>query len=117
MSFTLQGKLIKRNDAKQVSDKFTIREFVIEDSSTQYPQLIQMQLTQDRVDILDSFQLGENVSVSFNIKGREWTSPQGDIRYFTTLEAWKIDSMNSSEAMASALENAGPGVDNDDLPF
>ena len=116
--FQLQGKLIKINDTRQVSDKFAIREFVVEESSSQYPQLIQMQVTQDKCVLLDGFTLGQDVSINFNIKGREWTSPAGDVKYFTTLEAWKLEASGSPEAMGRALEATQVnGVSKDELPF
>lgn len=116
--FQLQGKLIKINDTKKVSDKFSVREFVVEESSSQYPQLIQMQVTQDKCVLLDGFTLGQDIMINFNIKGREWTSPQGEVKYFTTLEAWKLDATGSPEVMGEALESSDlNGVNKDDLPF
>lgn len=61
-----------------------------------YPQTIIIQFTQQRCDLLDSLQVGQRVKVYVNIRGREWTSPQGEIKYFNTIEAWKIEVIQTT---------------------
>jgi hypothetical protein len=116
----ITGIIKVKKDEQSVSEKFKKREFVLTDNSSQYPQYISLQLTQDRCSLLDQVQVGENVVVHFNIRGREWTSPQGEIKYFNTLEAWKIDRMAGGASQSAAPEYAentqGP-QDKDDLPF
>jgi hypothetical protein len=117
----LTGIIKVKKEEQVVSDKFRKREFVLTDNSSQYPQLISFQLTQDRCSLLDQIQVGETVVVHFNIRGREWTSPQGEVKYFNTLEAWKIDRgpAGSSQPMEQ-YENVPTGQsvqDKDDLPF
>ena len=73
-----------------VNDKFQKREFVVT-SDGDYPQHVSFQLTQDRCDMLDTAIPGNKITVHFNLRGREWTSPQGEVKYFNTLEAWKIE--------------------------
>lgn len=102
MSNTITGTIKVIGTTSQVSDKFRKREIVITDNSnSQYPQHIIMQATQDRCSILDQFYVGDEVTVSFNLRGREWTSPQGEIKYFNTLEVWKI-------ARNGVAKQAGP---------
>lgn len=110
-----EGTLIVLKDAEAISAKFTKREFVIEDSS-QYPQKVSFQLTQDKCDLLDVFKLGDSVKVNFNLRGRDWTSPQGEIKYFNTLEAWKIDLIPSSGPIAQP-ETIAIDDSANDLPF
>ncbi len=85
------GKLHVKFDAVAVSDKFTKRDFVlmIADNPT-YPQYVSFQLTQDKCALLDLVEANMDVTVSFNLRGRAWTSPQGETKYFNTLEAWRI---------------------------
>ena len=103
-----------------MNDRFRKREFVLTDNSSQYPQFISFQLTQDRCSLLDSIQPGETITVHFNIRGREWTSPQGEIKYFNTLEAWKLDRNasggNYDQSAPEYFDNA-PVSGKDDLPF
>jgi hypothetical protein len=117
----LKGILKLKKDEQSVSEKFKKREFVLTDNSSQFPQHISFQLTQDRCSLLDSVQVGEVINVHFNIRGREWTSPQGEIKYFNSLEAWKIDRNAGDHSQASAEQyeaNASTQSPvSDDLPF
>ena len=61
-----------------------------------YPQTIIIQFTQQRCDLLESLQVGQNVKVYINIKGREWTNPQGETKYFNTIEGWKIEVIQTT---------------------
>lgn len=86
------GKLLVKFDTHQVSDSFKKREFVLEVvDNPQYPQTPIFQFTQDRVKFLDNYQLGQMVTIEYNLRGREWISPAGEKKYFNTLEAWRIN--------------------------
>jgi len=131
--FKLTGTIKVIQETQRISDKFQKREFVVTDTTSMYPQDILFQATQDKCNLLDQFQANDNVEVSFNLRGREWTSPQGEVKYFNTIEAWRIEKQGQSQPMGmpasgpSAI-NMGteplPGVgaataadDDDDLPF
>ena len=116
----LTGIIKVKKEEQAVNDKFRKREFVLTDNSSQYPQQISFQLTQDRCSLLDQVQVGDTVVVHFNIRGREWTSPQGELKYFNSLEAWKIDRNASGPSQPiEQYENipTGQSQDKDDLPF
>jgi hypothetical protein len=115
-------------ETQQVSDKFKKREFVLTvDPSSQYPQHVSFQFTQDKCSLLDSVRVGEELKVHFNLRGREWTSPKDGItKYFNTLEAWRIEkvggagSSSSSSAAAAPVESTEAFTatsQDDDLPF
>lgn len=123
------GQLKVKFDTQKVSDKFQKREFVLStDLSTPYPQHVSFQLTQDKCNVLDQFNPGEELKVQFNLRGREWNGPQG-IKYFNTLEAWRIERVGATNNSTPAQNNiathentAAPVFnssisDNDDLPF
>lgn len=74
---------------------FEKRDLVIV-TEEQYPQTIIIQFTQQRCDLLDSLQVGQNVKVYINIRGREWTNQQGEIKYFNTIEGWKIEVIQTT---------------------
>jgi len=96
MSYKLTGLIKVLNPTVQVNEKFAKREFVVTDNSTQYPQDIQFQATQDKCAMMDSFQVGQNVEVSFNLRGREWVNPKSNVAmYFNSLEAWKIEAVGN----------------------
>ena len=92
----IQGR-IKQIFPSQVigQNGFEKRDLVIV-TEEQYPQTIIIQFTQQRCDLLDSLQLGQNVKVYINIRGREWTNPQGEIKYFNTIEGWKIEFVQTT---------------------
>jgi hypothetical protein len=77
------------------SNSFKKRDLVIT-TIEQYPNDIIIQFTQQRCDLLDSLQVGQNVKVYINIRGREWTNPQGEIKYFNTIEGWKIEVIQTT---------------------
>jgi hypothetical protein len=125
------GTLKTKFDTQKVSDRFQKREFVITtDANTPYPQHVSFQVTQDKCNILDQFNSGEEIKVQFNLRGREWNGPQG-VKYFNTLEAWRIERVqggNSQPQQSSNTSSANAGAssapvftsnpaDNDDLPF
>src|SRR6185436_14901095 len=119
-----KGKLKVKGSEQAVSDRFRKREFVIVDDSSQYPQYISFQLTQDKCALLDNINVGDEITVSFNLRGREWKSPQGEIKYFNSLEAWKIDVGSTETASVPSLHdepmqehNRMTGESTDDLPF
>jgi hypothetical protein len=89
-TITIKGKLKVINPTVQVSEKFAKREFVIETTTEMYPQSIAVQLSQDKCNLLDGLFVGQEVDVDVNLRGREWTSPQGEVKYFNTIEAWRI---------------------------
>lgn len=118
---------------QNVSATFRKRELVVT-TDEQYPQTVAIEFTQDKVDLLDRVREGEAVSVSINIRGREWTSPQGDVRYFVSLQGWRVqgasagapaaqNAASAATAMAAAPVPPAPSapsfapVPDDDLPF
>jgi hypothetical protein len=123
------GQLKLKYDTQKVSDKFQKRDFVLAtDLSTPYPQYVSFQVTQDKCSMLDSYNQGDEIKVQFNLRGREWNGPQG-IKYFNTLEAWRIEKVNAGQAPSSSQNNGGMQEntaapvfnssisDADDLPF
>ena len=89
----IKGKVKVINPTQVVSEKFKKREFVIT-TEGQYSQDILFHVTKEKVDWLNDIQIGGDVEVLFNLRGNEWTSPQGEVKYFNTLEAWRINKMN-----------------------
>jgi hypothetical protein len=106
MSYQLTGKIKSIGAVEQKSDTFRMRMFVVTvDADTNYPQHIQLQATNDKCDLLNSFAAGSDVTVAFNLRGREWVNPADNTtKYFNTLDAWRI------EAATAGAPQANPGV-------
>ena len=106
MAFDVVGKLHVAYETKQVSERFSKREFVIEVADGKYPQFVSFQLTGDRGYALVVFRVGDQVRVTVNLRGREWRNPQGEVKYFNSLDVWKL------EAARSTNESRGNGAGN-----
>lgn len=87
MEHKLKGKLILKSEPKQVSEKFRVMDFVIETPDEKYPQKIQLQVLNDRIQEMDKFKTGEELEVTFDIRGREYNG-----KYYNSLNAYKIES-------------------------
>lgn len=127
-TFETTGTLKVKMDTQVVSEKFSKREFVLTTEATSnYPQQVSFQLTQDKCSMLDAYNIGDEIKVSFNLRGREWNGPNG-VRYFNTLEAWRLErAQGGAQAQAPRQESysapAAPSSSSsaapieDDMPF
>lgn len=115
MAFELSGKLIEIFNTIQVKDNFRKREFVVEKKETvggtEYSDPVKFQLINDRCDIIDSFNLNDQVKVSFNIRGNRWER-DGNVNYFINLAAWKIEKESAEFKEGKDV----PFPDESDLP-
>ena len=143
MAYDVTGRLHEIFDEQQVSEKFRKREFVLEVQDGQYPQQIKFQLTQDKTSVIDPYKTGDEVKVTFDLRGRGFNK-NGQMLYFTNLEAWRVEPASGGGAPAGgggssygqqqpaarpAAQNQNPnlraqptaqpiaGDDDNDLPF
>nr|WP_315159116.1 DUF3127 domain-containing protein [uncultured Flavobacterium sp.] len=122
------GKVKVINPVQQVSASFKKREIVVI-TDEQYPQHISVEFQQDKTDLLNSYAVGEPVKVSINLRGREWVSPQGEVKHFNTIVGWRIEKQAPVAASAPAQAPPMPAAEAfapatnfneeeaDDLPF
>ena len=121
----IKGKILELKDTVQVTDTFKKREFIVEYAENpQYPEFVKFELVQDKCDLIDNLQVGQEVEVHFNLRGRKWTDPQGEVKYFNSLQAWRIDPVatapNAGGDPGNTQEPAWLDSDDqadDDLPF
>jgi hypothetical protein len=142
MAYDVTGRLHEIFDEQQVSEKFRKREFVLEVQDGQYPEQIKFQLVQDKTALIDPYKMGDEVKVTFNLRGRGFNK-NGQMLYFTNLEAWRIEPATGGApagggsssygqqqpAARPAAQNQNPnlraqptaqpiaGDDDNDLPF
>ncbi|GLB48438.1 DUF3127 domain-containing protein [Neptunitalea lumnitzerae] len=106
---------------------FRKRELVVT-TEEQYPQHILVEFVQDKCDLLNTFQVGQPVKVSINLRGREWTNPQGETKYFNSIQGWRIESLVQEQNPSNQMPPVPPmdafepaddfkEDDYDDLPF
>jgi len=119
----IKAKMFEIFKIQQVTNTFKKREFVVEYAENpQYPEFLKFELIQDKCDILDDFSIGQEAEVHFNLKGRKWTNPKGEIVYFNTLQAWRILDTSSPpddkpQDDAPPLPDEPPPFLDDDIPF
>jgi single-strand DNA-binding protein len=103
MSFEITGKLYKKFATENKSATFQTREFVLEIMDGNYPQLIKFQMVQERCQILDTFNEGEEIKVHFDLRGREW---QG--KFLTNLNCWRVENGTANGATQPIARAAAP---------
>jgi translation initiation factor IF-3 len=122
----VQGKIKMIDETKTYGNNgFRKRELVVT-TEEQYPQHIMIEFVQDKTELLNNFQVGQNVKVSINLRGREWVNPQGETKYFNSIQGWRIE--NIDQAVSGDMPPLPPEdafepatdfneEDHDDLPF
>ena len=125
MSFEITGKLVAKYDTVQRTETFKTREFVIEKTEDiggrTISNYVKFQSVQDRTSMPDRFNIGDEVKVSFNIKGTKWVK-DGRENYITNLDAWRMEHVKlgqetGNNAPQSSAVDFPPGDMVDDLPF
>lgn len=104
---------------------FRKREIVVT-TTEQYPQHIMIEFVQDKCDVLNGYEVGQNVEIGINLRGRDWVNQQGETKYFNSIQGWKISKLEpntegpekAKKAINQAFEPAGDlNEEHDDLPF
>lgn len=122
------GKIRVLSAEQQVTATFKKRELVVT-TDEQYPQHIMIEFGQDKCDLLNNFNVGDAVKVSINLRGREWVSPQGETKFFNSLQGWRVEKQAAAGSETPAQTPAMPAAaafapatdlneeEADDLPF
>ena len=122
----LQGTVKKLFETQTFGSGFQKREMILL-TQEQYPQPISIEFLSDKINLLDNVSEGESVKIGINIRGREWTNPQGEVKYFNSISAWRLEKSTDNAAMPTSAgqptqapaSNTNPFSDeeDDDLPF
>lgn len=128
----IKGNVHRVFETQTMSEKFSKREMVLK-TNEKYPQLITIQVINDKCALLDNIQEGEHVTAKINLRGREWINKLGEAKYFNTIEAWSVvystpeDSETDFDAKKYAVNEANKMFkkdiekqyepNDDDLPF
>ncbi|MDZ7847988.1 MAG: DUF3127 domain-containing protein [Owenweeksia sp.] len=122
----VEGIIKKIEDTQQIKETFKKRNLVVT-TEEQYPQHLLVEFVQDKTSLLDQFNEGDKVTIGINLRGREWQSPQGEVKYFNSINGWRIEK--KEPAMSNNAASSGPAdmppmppmqdesEDEDDLPF
>ncbi|MXV37244.1 DUF3127 domain-containing protein [Flavobacteriaceae bacterium Ap0902] len=129
----ITGKVTKIFDTQTFQSGFKKREIIVT-TEEQYPQPISIEFLQEKTEIPDSLNIGDMVNVSINIRGREWTSPDGVVKYFNSIVGWRVEKVKTESIQPGNPSTTGnaPSPENfssdkvsdlsgeddvDDLPF
>ena len=123
----VQGSIKVIGEVQEISATFKKRELVVS-TDEQYPQTLSIEFIQNKTDLLNKFEIGQNVKVGINLRGREWENPQTkEIKYFNSIQGWRIELLENSNSDDDLppLDNLSPfepasetnDEDLDDLPF
>jgi hypothetical protein len=111
---TIKGTIKRIGATVSVSDgKFSKRELILT-TTDQYPQIVSVELQQKACSIADDLKVGQDIEAYINIRGREWTSPQGEVKVFNTIVCWKVDANPFTQTNDPQVEYSKPSA-NDDL--
>lgn len=121
----VQGKIKKIDDTKEYGNNGFRKREVVVTTEEQYPQFILVEFVQDKCDLLNKFQVGQDVKIGINLRGREWVNPQGETKYFNSVQGWRIENLQPSAGGNGAMpppEDFEPAKnlneeEHDDLPF
>ena len=97
----------------------TRKKSLILKTDERFSQILEIEFLNDKINLIDGYDVGEQVEIPINIRGREWTSPKGELKYFMSLSGWKIDR---TVALTNAVQNqdrkeAKIEEETEDLPF
>lgn len=124
MGYKASGTVHKIGETKTLgANGFQKRELIVTTADNpKYPQMVSFELAKDRVSLADDLREGDAVEIEFDVRGREWRSPSGEIKYFTTLNIWKLTKTGASTTATntpatSRAATSQPSGDDDSLPF
>lgn len=123
----VQGKIKLIGETQTFGNNGFRKRGVVVTTEEQYPQHLMIEFVQDKTELLNNYSVGQPVKISINLRGREWTNPQGEVKYFNSIQGWRIESLqpeadNSGMPPVPPIEAFEPvdtlnEEDHDDLPF
>lgn len=121
----IKGKVHEIGALQQVSETFKKRDLIVEYAENPtYPEYIRFEALQDKTALFDSLKIGDDIEVSFNLRGRPWTDKTGKTSYFNSLVVWRINALANGAAAAPSTPQYAPPAnlnnaagEEDDLPF
>ena len=118
-----KGELFEVKEVKLVGEKnYPTREFIVlnvNEKNPTYNDYVVFKLAgASYCDIIDNFNIGDTVEVTFEVKGRRVENTKG-VFYFPENGAWKVELVSKSANSQQAKQQEPIFTDNngDDLPF
>lgn len=116
-NFNITGRLHSGTATEQKTDTFSVRTFVLAIEDGQYTSYAQFQLVNKNTELLDRFKPNDTVTVTFNVNGRLWNSPDKGEMCFTTLNAWKMEYAQQAPAQPAQAWGTPQTSQDGECPF
>jgi hypothetical protein len=85
--FKLEGAIITKLPAKQVTETFRVQEFILKVGDDKYPQEVKFQLVNDKIYLLDFIQVNDTVELVFELRGKAYKET-----HYNTLNVLEVKS-------------------------
>lgn len=114
----IRGKVHEIGAVQNVTDTFKKRDLIVAYAENpQFVEYIRFEATQDRITIFDNLSIGEEIEISFNLRGRPWTNKEGVTTYFNSVVAWRVTKLSNTAASVPVPVDLSSQTEDDDLPF
>ena len=147
----ITGRLVYIGQPQEIPSKsggnpFVKREFLLDATThdpytgerSQYENILPLEVSGDKCAELDPFRIGDVITVSFALQGREWTNQDGQVKRMATIRCYKLElrrtgGQTAAQPVQEAPQPAAPfpptmaqafppdvdanGNPKDDLPF
>lgn len=118
----IKCKIHEVGELQQVSETFKKRDLIVEYAENPtYPEYIKFEALQDKTSLFDAVKPGDEVEISFNLRGRPWTNKEGVTSYFNSLVVWRLTLLTAAANVVAPVQpvdlNVSSPEGESDLPF
>ena len=99
----VQGRIKMIDETKTYGNNGFRKREVVVTTEEQYPQHILVEFVQDKCDLLNNYSVGQMVKISINLRSREWVNPQGEAKYFNSIQGWRIENLQQEQGRTICL--------------
>ncbi len=115
----ISGTIKVIQETQHFPSGFSKREFVVTTEHEKFPQHLKFELVKEKCALLSEYQIGQQVMVSFDLRGNEFNG-----KYYVNLVCWQLQAQDasgraqhSSAAETSTEELRQESNFDDDIPF
>ncbi|XOD68994.1 MAG: DUF3127 domain-containing protein [Flavobacteriales bacterium AspAUS03] len=112
----VSGTVKKIFDTQTFGSGFRKRELILT-TNEQYPQHLSIECVQEKTDFLNDLKPGDEIRVSINLRGREWTNPEGVTKYFNSIQGWRIEKIQSQTLGSESVPSASSPMSDAPVQF
>ncbi|MDA1043731.1 MAG: DUF3127 domain-containing protein [Verrucomicrobia bacterium] len=105
-TYDMTGSIKEIMQEVSFSSGFNKREFVVVSEGDRFPQDIKFECVKEKCALLNDFQQGQRVTVTFDLRGNLYNE-----RYFVNLTAWRIQAADQAASPAPGRPQQPPRSD------